>query len=83
MAYTQGGSFGYGRRSSARALSVAGSTSATGPAEFWRGKMVLAAATTSTARRGGTFNDSAYFDIDDAPVQKVSFKQAEEDTSGW
>lgn len=83
MAYTRGNSYEYGRPSSVRALTVAGATNATGPAEFWQGRMLLVTAQKRAASKGSTFMEPAYFSFDEDPVKKVSFKQAEEDISGW
>lgn len=64
-----------------QALEKANAMTRSGPAEYWIGRLERAQA--ARARRGTSFTDVAYFQIDAGPVEVVHFVPAEEDTSGW
>lgn len=83
MALHQGNTRGSGRSSAStlRALGRANAATQSGPAEFWSGRLEQRVA--GRSRRGTAFSQSAFFEIDEAPVRIVDFVPAEEDTSGW
>lgn len=63
------------------AVTMAARTTQSGPTEFWDDHLEYVSGV-AQLRRGDTFSEPTYFDLDEGPVTYVSFREVE-DNSGW